>query len=218
VHRVSAPVARRAKLSDAVFLAWVILIAGRSHLPRGSWDVALPGTEDDRLALLEDVVLGDVPSMCDWTRFLVAEVDGEAVAALAGYDPAERGLMPLGMALAQSGAELGLSDNDVAVMLRRFAPYQRCAPPTPPGTWVVEWVATRPEHRRQGHASRLLDAILEQGRERTLRMAQISFMIGNTPALNAYRARGFEVAEEIRHEEFERAFGSPGIVRMTRPL
>jgi hypothetical protein len=49
-------------------------------------------------------------------------------------------------------------------------------------------------------------------------MAQISFMIGNTPALNAYRARGFEVAEEIRHEEFERAFGSPGIVRMTRPL
>src|SRR5690606_17637978 len=83
---------RRAREEDAAFIAWVQLTAARSHLPRGFLDLAFPGDDDEpRLALIEQVCRSEVPSMCHWSGFLVAEIDGEPGAGLSGYEPTKRG-------------------------------------------------------------------------------------------------------------------------------
>jgi ribosomal protein S18 acetylase RimI-like enzyme len=91
-------------------------------------------------------------------------------------------------------------------------------PDSPPGGWVIEWVATTPEARGRGVANGLLREILERGRAAGYTRSQISYLIGNTPARTAYERIGFETSEEKRHPDFEAAFGTPGIVRMVRTL
>jgi translation initiation factor 4G len=65
-----------------------------------------------------------------------------------------------------------------------------------------------------GASSKLLEAILDQGREHGFRLAQVSYYIGNTPAENAYNKAGFKFADEKRHPDFEALIGCPGMVRL----
>jgi GNAT superfamily N-acetyltransferase len=87
-----------------------------------------------------------------------------------------------------------------------------------PGAWVVEQVATRREFRRVGAISRLLDAVVDQGRKAGFKQAQVSFFIGNTPGERAYQKAGFKYLDEKRHPDFERVIGSPGMIRYVRDL
>ena len=84
--------------------------------------------------------------------------------------------------------------------------------------WVVEQVATRPEYRRAGAISRLLEAVLDQGRQEGFKQAQVSFYIGNTAGERAYQKAGFKYLDEKRHPDFERVIGSPGMIRLVRDL
>jgi len=83
---------------------------------------------------------------------------------------------------------------------------------------VVEWVAARPEARGKGVAQRLLDLLLERGRSLGYEQAQISCLLGNTPAKRCYERTGFRVVDEKRHPDFEAIFGAPGTARMLRGL
>jgi len=89
---------------------------------------------------------------------------------------------------------------------------------TPNDRWVVEYVAAKPDARGKGVAGRLLDAVLERGRTLGHKSAQISFLIGNTPAQRCYERAGFRVVDEKRHADFEAIFGRPGTARMWRDL
>jgi ribosomal protein S18 acetylase RimI-like enzyme len=99
-----------------------------------------------------------------------------------------------------------------------LAPYQRCFPEMPPGSWIVENVGARADMRRQGLVHGLLEQALETGRSRGHRRAQISCLIGNLPAQRAYEKAGFAVVEERTDAGFERLLGAPGFSRMTRAL
>ena len=61
-------------------------------------------------------------------------------------------------------------------------------------------------------------AILERGRERGGKTAEIGVLIGNDPAVRAYEKLGFTIFEEARDAEFERIYGSPGSYYMRRPI
>ena len=209
---------RPAKPDDAAFLAWAILTAARSHLPRGTWDIAIDGTEEDRLALLERMVLSEVPSMFHYSGFVVSALDAGPAAALAAFDPADPGMSSPGGAMADAFTELGWSDSRLAVAFERLQSYSLCAPPLPPGTWVIEWVATLPEFRGQGLVQALLEAALDNGRRRGCTSAQVSFLIGNAAALRTYQKSGFHVIDELQHPEFEQVFGSPGMICMGRSI
>lgn len=213
-----APIIRNARPEDSLFLAWAVVSAARSHLSVGTWDLVLQTTARDRLEVLEWMVLDDTPSMFHFSRFLIAEVDGEPAAALAGYDPGVPGFMRAGGVLARAFDELGFPEEELKGTFERLAGFEQTAPPEPEGTWIVEWVHTRPRHRRKGLATRLLRKILDRGRRNGCQQAQISFIIGNDSALNAYRRLGFEVEDEYRFPEFAELFGAPGMVRMTRSL
>lgn len=86
------------------------------------------------------------------------------------------------------------------------------------GAWIVESVATLSEFRRQGLVNRLLEEILEVGRRRGFRLAQVGVFIGNTAAQNAYEKCGFIVVDERRNADFEAETGSPGIARLLRAI
>ena len=207
---------RPARIGDVAFLASIMLAASRSHLPRGAWDLLLDAPDDVCLSFLEHLARAEPPTFCHWGAFIVAEVDGEPAAALAGFDAGA--LADPVPTIERTLGTLGWTSRDIALGNERLAPFFTCVPNWVPGLWRVEWVATRPEHRRRGIAERLLVEVLAAGARAGHRTAQLFVFVGNTPAIAAYEKNGFCVDQDRRDPRFEAALGSPGMLEMRRPL
>jgi GNAT superfamily N-acetyltransferase len=210
---------RAATRRDAPFLAWVMLAASRSHLPRGAWDLHVDGPEPRVLAFLERMAVQPIDSFCRWERFFVAEVDGRPAAALSGYAPRDLGSVDPTPAIdAASRAVLGWGRPELVAAAARLTPFFTCVSEPPLDAWAIEWVATHPDFRRRGLIHELLLAAMRAGRERGHSDSQILVLIGNTPAQCAYERAGYRVVDDKRHPDFARVIGCPGIARMTRDL
>jgi ribosomal protein S18 acetylase RimI-like enzyme len=208
---------RPATIDDAGFLAWVQQEASRSHLPFGFWDLAFPGPDSYRLRIVERICRSSAKSFCHWSGFLVAEVADEPAAALSAYTnpkPATGDLLIQAMAEALTAE--GWNEARMGAMQQRIAPFLTCVPELPEDAWILEWVATRPEYRGKGLTRALLEAIVDVGRKRGLKLFQIGVLIGNTPAQRAYEGAGFKVVDEVKHPSFEATFGTPGLRRLLR--
>ena len=205
---------RRARPEDAKLLAWCMLMAGRSHLKIGIWDLVISQPEDRCLSFLEMLALQGPRHMCYYSEFLVAEADGRPVAALEGFDPVTNGEETVAEPMAAVIQQMGLTAEDMALGQESLAAFFTCHSDFLEGVWVIEQVATRPEYRRIGVISGLLEAILDEGRQQGFRQAQVSYYIGNTPAERSYRKAGFRYLDEKRHPDFERVIGCPGMVRL----
>lgn len=209
---------RPARPEDAKLIAWCMLMAGRSHVKIGIWDLIISQPEDRCLAFLESLTLQEPRHMCSYTEFLVAEVDGQPAAALEGYDPISNGEMTVTTPMAAVVEKMGLTEQDMAPGQQNLAAFMTCHPDSANGAWIVEHVATCPEYRRMGAIDRLLELVLDEGRKKGFKLAQVSYYIGNTPAENAYNKAGFKFADEKRHPDFEALIGCPGMVRLLREL
>lgn len=209
---------RDAVSEDAPFLAWVMLAAARSHLPLSFWDYAFPGPDAPRLGYIAAMAVAEPICFTHYSGFLVAEHEGEPVGALSGYDSAYKSIEAFFSALTALLDAREWSADHQRLLMARMAPMGTCMPDSPPGVWVIEWVATTPNARGRGVANALLREILARGRAAGYTRSQIGYLLGNTPAQIAYERVGFETVEEKRHPEFEAAFGSAGIARMVRDL
>lgn len=199
---------------DAPLLAWCSLMAGRSHLDVGIWDFVICQPEVRCLEFLERLAVEGPRHMNYYTEFLVAEVDGQPAAALEGFDPVTNGEETIAIPMARVMQKMGITDQDMAPGLPKLAAFMTCHSDFLPGAWVVEQVATRPEFRRKGAISRLLEEVLSRGSKEGYRLAQVSFYIGNTAGEKAYRKAGFQYLDEKRHPDFEKVIGSPGMIRL----
>lgn len=208
---------RSARPEDAPFLAWVILISGRAHVQRGIWEVILGGTEEESLTFLQQLSVSNTPHLFHHSCFLIAEVDGHPVAGLGGYDPRVLGYTALRQAVVEVSQKMGFSGPDEGAM-KRSERVLCCIPEEVEGAWIIDSVATVPEFRRKGIVGRLLEEILEKGKQQGFRLAQINMYIGNVPARRAYEKHGFKVIDEKRHPYFEAEIGSPGMMRLFRDL
>jgi len=136
---------------DAPFIAWVQQEAARSHLPYGFWDLAFIGPDEWRLPLIEHIVRAQARSFCHWSGFLIAEVDGTPAAGLSGYgNPSVTAGALLFEAMAEGFAKVGWTELQAGAMQERIVPFLTCIPEAAEDDWVIEWVATRPEHRGRG--------------------------------------------------------------------
>ncbi len=204
---------RHASLNDARFLAWLILTAGRAHVRRGIWEIILNQPEDDCLRFLELLAITDTPHLFHHSCYLVAEVEEVPVSGLGGYDPDTHGYTRLLEALPEVYAKLGKRPPEE--MAAGEPPRITASiPPSVPGAWVIDSVATIPAFRRQGIVDRLLDNVLDIGRRKGYRQAQISIYIGNNPAQRAYEKHGFRLLDEWPDPYFEKEIGSPGMARL----
>jgi len=204
---------RRARPDDVPFLAWAVLTAARSHLPRGFWDLFVPDGEEDRLAFASDLLLANEPSWWHWSLFWIAEQGGRPGATLSGFDPTQ--VVAANLAVPEVALARGFDRERLAAAFARCAPLFACFHEPGPGAWIVESVATRPEARGAGLASALIERVLAEGRAAGHAIAQLSLMIGNTPAQRVYERAGFGVTAEKRRPEFEAALGCPGLAQMT---
>lgn len=208
---------RPASEADVPFIAWVQQEAARSHLPRGFWDHAFPGDEADRLRIVGRIANAKARSFCHYGGFLVADVDGRPAAALSGYTkPSVSAGSALFEAMGEAFDAEQWTGQQREAMGGRMAPFMTCLPETAEDAWVIEWVATKPEHRGRGLARALLHAILAGGHARGHAQAQIAVLIGNAPAQRTYEGVGFRVADEKTHPDFAQAIGCPGIRRLLR--
>ena len=211
-------VIRAATETDAHFLAWVMQAAARSHLEMGLWDLAFAGDDEPRLKVLSAIASTEQVHMCHWSRFRVLCVDGKPAAALSAYENARHGMKHLTPAIRGACSAIGFSPEELKAVGEGLAPFLSLSYPIPDDTWIIEWVATRPEYRGQGLINQLLVDILNRGRSESFRKAQIGYLLGNEPAKSAYWKVGFEWVDEWRHPDFAAAFGTLGAARMQRDL
>jgi ribosomal protein S18 acetylase RimI-like enzyme len=205
-----------ARPDHAPFIAWVIMTAFRSHLPKGFWDFMRPGSDEEILRYLEVLTATEVPHWAHLPLFIVAEVDGEPAAALSGYFEEEHGGPSLRAAMEEADAKTGTTADPEAIT--RALTVLSVIPEHPPGAWIVEDVATRPEFRRRGLVDALMQEIMERGRKRGATVSDISVFIGNARAQAAYEKAGYEVIGEKTDATFESVYGSPGIRTLRRAL
>jgi len=184
---------------------------------RGIWEVVFEGTEDEILAFLERVVVTETPHLFHHSCYLVAESDGRAVAALGGHDPRVLGYLALRKAMPEVLKKMGISGWD-GTTNDTTARVLECIPDDIDGAWIIDSVATLPEFRRRGLVDRLLEKIIEKGRQQGHHSAQINIYIGNVPAQLAYEKHGFRVLDEKRDRVFEAQIGAPGMARLVRDL
>jgi ribosomal protein S18 acetylase RimI-like enzyme len=205
---------RSATVDDVPFLAWVMLAAVRSHNKYGAWEHYVGGTEEDCLAFLCLLATTQKPHLFHHPIFIVAEVNGQKVGALSGYDPKVLGMRAFVKALPEAIQKLGWSQDYQRVAMERNLPFMACFSDDADGAWIVESVAVLPEYRKQGIVNLLLQEILDRGRKNGFKLAQISVIIDNKPARGAYEKQGFKFDSEKRDVNFEKIYGSPGIARL----
>ena len=204
---------RNATEKDSAFLAWLILTAGRAHVRRGIWEVVLNQSEDDCLKFMELLAVTGGPHLFHHSCYLLAETGEGPASGLGGYDPDTQGYTKLMEALPEVFEKLG---NSPTKELATGEPPKITAsiPPSISGAWVIDSVATVPSFRRRGIVDKLLENILERGRRKGYRQAQISIYIGNIPAQQAYEKHGFKLLDEWPDPYFQKEIGSPGMARL----
>ncbi len=148
------------------------------------------------------------------SKFFVAELDGAVAATLCAL-PAGEGAASASNALQEAGAGMDL---DMAAVRQRGSYISECWMPGNQEAWLIEHVATRPEHRGRGIALALLGHAVAAGRKSGRTKAQITFLIGNESAERSYLKAGFQLAEEKRGLEFEALTGAPGLRRYERKI
>jgi len=200
------------------FVAWVQLTAARSHLPRGTWDLYIDGTEQETLGFLETLAATEARHFAHYTNFIVAEVDGRPAAGLSGYFEDELGMGALTVGMDEANRALSRSTDENQAGWERAGSITLCNIQHVPRAWIVEWVATAAEFRRRGLVDRLMAEMLEIGRGKGATTADIGVLIGNDPAQRAYEKAGFAVVDEKRHPEFEAAYGCPGVRLLRRSI
>jgi len=211
-------IVREGRPGDADFIAWVMQEAGRSHLQRGIWDLALPGPDAERLGYISQLVKTEERTFCHYGQFFVAEAGAAPAAALTAYIPdnevREISIKALNAILSRDG----WNEEQINTMMQRFAPLQTCSPEAPDNTWIIDFVAARKDCRGRGLVGCLLDAVLEKGRNLGCSTAQVAILIGNAAAQRAYEKAGFKIVDEKRHPDFEAALCCPGIALLRRAL
>lgn len=210
------PKIRPAKFEDAEFLSWLILTAGHAHVKRGIWDVILGGTKDEILRFLKRLSITKIPHFFHYSCYLLAEVEGEQVAGLGGYDPSVKGNAALWQALPEVFQTLETASPFTASS--EPPRITSCIPEPIDGAWVIDSVACAPGFRRKGIVSRLLEEIIDKGRSNGFNKVQINIYIGNSAAQRLYEKHGFKIIDENRDLFFESEIGSPGMARMIKNL
>jgi ribosomal protein S18 acetylase RimI-like enzyme len=211
------PTIRRAGPDDAGFIAWTILASQRGPLPRGWFDIALGWPEPNCLAFVERIATAQRQSWWHVSQFIIAEVEGEAGAALCAMPAAGTGAAARS-AIEEAAGKTGLNASELAAIFRRGGYTANCWVQDGAGDWLIEHVASLPAYRGRGLVQALIGHALAAGTAAGFKRASISFLIGNEAAERCYAKAGFAFAEEKRHPEFAALTGAPGFRRFERIL
>ena len=209
-------VVRPATPDDAAFLGWASVMASRSQLARGWFEIVLRRDDAFCFEFAKYLALAKARSWWHWSLFQVAEVDGVVASAMCGFGDGSVYRASYA-AMAEACEKMGIGADEQAQLWPRGA-FIVSPSTSEEGAWTIENVATSPEYRGRGLVQMLLQKEFDIARTAGFKRAQISFFMGNTPAIRAYAKAGFTFAEEKTAPDFEAALGIPGVVRYARDI
>ena len=207
---------RPATPDDADFLGWACVMASRSQLERGWFDIVLERDDAFVREFAKYLTIAHARSWWHWSLFQVAEVNGARASAMCGFGD-ESVYLASADAMAEASDKMGVPKIEQARHWPRGS-FILSVTSGEDDAWTIENVATRPEYCGSGATQALLAQECRHAREAGFARAQISFFIGNTAAERAYAKAGFRFAEEKRSAEFMAAMGIPGIRRYAKDI
>lgn len=122
-------------------------------------------------------------------------------------------LRQAGLALGWTLAELDAAAERIRIYLEKL---DDLVLSTDDATVFIQFLHVPLAHRHQGHARRMMGAILEQSRLAGRKRLELFTDLGNTPAERLYTSLGFVVVDEYRYHDFsaeELALMGPGVLR-----
>ncbi len=202
---------RTAQEGDIPFLGWVMYTAARSHLDMSPWSVIFQEPERRVRVLLERIT--QIPNL-PWSHvqnFWIAEVDGVPAGAMNGFAIDAAGPAPLPeMELHVARQVFDYSEPRISEIRKRLAIAATGFPEDLPEAWGIENVAVLSEFRGKGLIDRLFEHVLEEGRNKGFKRAQILCLMGNEPGQRAFERNGFKVSSQKKSAAFNELFGTPG--------
>lgn len=205
---------RRATPRDAGPVAELIDLAALAHAPRTALELVFPGTVRERLEKLEWLFLNEEQNVNHFSRFFVAEVAGRVAASMCTNTRESNSILVWRRALRGMGFTYG----EMGAMAWRLRPYMKVKPHFTKDSLIVDNVATFPEFRGLGAARSLLETAVRRAGEGGYPRLELECQVGNDAALRIYEGAGFRVTEVRTHPSWERALGTPGVLRMTLEL
>lgn len=193
---------RTATIEDADFIAWAILESSRAGKKEGIFD-RIFAPSNDLAQTLKMLITNDIKTICHYSNFLLAEIDGELAGALCGYDGYKLSWDTMGQALESMGCQGDYRE--------RISSYFICEPSVEKNTIVLNFMITKEKFRGLGVVKELVKKVLLTARLKGFRRAQTSIEIGSIETQLAYEKMGFTAKEEKRSNYYLEEFGRPGI-------
>src|SRR5262245_44258349 len=134
-------VIRQATARDAAFAGWASVMAARSQMPRGWFDIIL--RRDEAFVLAYAAALADTQarSWWHWSVFRVAEIDGVLASAMCGFGD-NTPYMASTAAMTEASERMGISKAEQAELWPRGAFIVSTAT-SERGAWTIENVGTK---------------------------------------------------------------------------
>ena len=198
---------RNANVTDAPFLAKMILQSSRAGKKDGIFDIAFNMKDDKKvLEKLEMLVQTTAKNYTHFSNFLVAEMDGKSVGSLCSYEPRIATKEQLIVAL----KELGCSEeaND------RLNVYYNCDFELNNRTLMFDFMEEEDDFLDVGVLKALMQKSLLTARLKGYRIAQTIIEIGSLESELFYKKLGFHVVEQKECEEYKEKFGRAGLMLM----
>lgn len=182
---------RSAEPSDVPLLARIDQLATEPPTGRSFWDDVLAPIGTPTLAFLEAMFRERASTWGAIEDFIVLETEGQPAAACAVYrpNPNRPAYDPLDLdRLPAVASALGWNDAQAEAFRIGYAKVWAEAGDflSPQAEWIVEAVAVLPEHQRQGHGHRLMEAAIAKARDARSESIGVMVIHGNDPAARLY--------------------------------
>jgi GNAT superfamily N-acetyltransferase len=211
---------RPTTIGDIPFLAKIQYESTLPPLDYCFWDPVLDNTGTATLQFIEVMLQAQASHWGNVEDFLILELQGEPVAAAAGYQPRQDYRMLDLSKINPIAATLHWSEATTLAFLDRyqqtFGNNPQPAYFSPSGDWIIEYVAVLSEARGKGLVKVLLEAVLAKGRSLGCTFAGISIVNGNEIAAHVYERLGFQRYQTFHADYFDGEF--PGMTKFRQRL
>ena len=196
---------RKAIVSDAPFLAQMILQSSRAGKKEGIYDMIFE-TSDDKIILskLEALTQTTAKTHCNFNNFLIAELDGKSVGSLCSYEPRIATKQAFIDALNEVGCGEHISDSLEVLYSCDFGLNNR--------TLMFDFMEELEGFIDVGVLKTLMQKSLLTARLKGYRIGQSLVEIGSLETLLFYKKLGFKVVEEKECDLYKEKFGRAGLV------
>ena len=199
---------RQAVAGDAPFLAQMILQSTRAGKKEGIFDLIFQ-TNDDKeiLKKLEALTQAAAKSHCQFTNFLIAEVDGKKVGSLCSYEPRIATRQTFVDALKEIGC-----DDSVSLVLEVL---YDCDFELNNRTLMFDFMEEVEGFIDVGILKTLMQKSLLTARLKGYRIAQSIVEIGSLETILYYKKLGFKEVQTIESELYREKFGRVGLMLLS---